>query len=203
MGKSRAPHVNEDGLRRYLSHRNLELLTLANRFLQLEESRKAEELSTAYIALDALAALIGGRVEGYSDEELRACWPETWGPQEVMVPASFLQVLGQAWVEYKNNEVGRTFGETLGLEGGGQGRKRSIAAQKTRDLHRIYAREVLILYTGSSDTEGPPSLNEAIEKAAKRNNVGFDTVKDAYKLYGKPIMEQARKAGLLKGGERS
>jgi hypothetical protein len=200
MGKSRAPEIDEDGLRNHLNKHDLVLLGLRNRFLQFEESRKAKKLGTAYIALDALAALIGGRLEGYSDADLKGCWPEAWGSQEVMVPASFLKMLGLAWIEYKENQTGRTLGEVLELEGGGQGRQRSIAAQKTRDLHTKFAREVLVLYTGSSDPQGHPSLNEAIETVAERNGVGFDTVKDAYKLYGKPILEQARKVGLLKGG---
>ena len=101
MGKSRAPEVDEDGLAAYLTSRDLKLVGLGNRFAQLEKLMQAKEIPNSYIAFEGIAALLGGRIEGYSDDELRPSWPESWGSGEVTVPATLLNALSGAWLEYK------------------------------------------------------------------------------------------------------
>jgi hypothetical protein len=203
MGKSRAPEIDEDGLARFSKRNDRELLALRNRFLQYEDLRQANEIPCSYIALEALASLLGGRQEGYSDADLQCYWPEAWGTATVAVPASLLDVIAQAWIEYKKGEKGRTFGEVLGIEGGGKGFKRAVSAQRKRDEHRLYGREVALLYTGSPDKSCRPTLQQAIEAVAQDHGVSFETVEAGYKKFGRPTIDEAGRNGILKGGKTS
>jgi hypothetical protein len=204
MGKSRAPEVDEDGLYDYLSNSlDLKLVGLRNRFAEYEKLRQAEKLPVSFIAFDALASLLGAKIEGYSDADLRACWPETWGSGEVTVPATFLEALGNAWMQYKVADAGVTLGEVLGLEGGGQGRQRAITAQRKRDQHRLYGLQVALMYIGSSEGSTRPTLDQAIEAVAKEHCIGLETVKTAYEKFGRPLTEGARRRGILKGRKTS
>ena len=203
MGKSRAPEVDEDGLAAYLTSRDLKLVGLGNRFAQLEKLMQAKEIPNSYIAFEGIAALLGGRIEGYSDDELRPSWPESWGSGEVTVPATLLNALSGAWLEYKKDVPGRTFGEVLGLEGGGQGRQRSVSRQITRDKRRQLGNEVAFIYAKPGENGERPSLAAAIEEVATKHGISFETVEGAYKEYGGPTLEELKRQSILKGGKTS
>ena len=145
MGKSGAPELDKEGLAAFKAEQDLKLFGLRSRFAEFEELRRSGNLPTSFIAFEGLSALLGARLSGYSDADIRACWPEDWGGGEVTVPAAFLQVLGAAWLTYKEDVPGKTFGEILRLEGGGQGRKRVVSVQKTRDRHHRLGTEVALL----------------------------------------------------------
>lgn len=203
MGKSRAPEIDEDGLARFSKRNDRDLFALRNRFLQYEDLHKDNEITRSYIALEAMTALLGGRLEGYSDADMQGYWPEAWGAATVALPASLVKEIAKAWMEYKQDEKGRTFGEALGLEGGGQGRQRAITAQRKRDQLRHYAREVILIYTGTPETADPPSLSKSIDQVAARNGVSFETVQEAYKKFRDQIIGDAQHANVLKGGRTS
>ncbi len=193
MGKSRAPKIDEDGLAKHREEIT-ELTTLRNRFLQYEERREARELATPYIAFEAIVALLGARIEGYSDEDVRACWPDAWGTTTVSMPASVLRELAFGWIEYKRPENGRTLGEVFQLEGGGRGKQKAIARQSAVDRNRGYANRVALNYT----LQRGISIEAAIANAADEFNVSFETVQLAYKKYGKSLISKAQEAGILK-----
>ncbi len=203
MGKSHAPEVDNDALAEYRLTRDLTLEALRNRFLQFEERRQAQELGTPHIAFEALSSLLGGQMQGYSDDELRSCWPEAWGEATVSVPASLLDALTYYWARYREDTAGRTIGEVFGLEGGGQGRQRSITAQNKSDLHRGYANAVLRLYTRTGDENDHLTLTKAIEQVAEDMGVSHETVEAAYKAYGRAVIESGKTEGFLKGGKSS
>lgn len=195
MGKARAPKLDEEGLARHLSE-DLDLTALRNRFLQYEEQREAEELATPYIAFEALVGLLGARLEGHSDEQTRACWPDTWGTSAVCIPASLLLVLARGWIEYKQASDRLTLGEVFQLEGKGQGKQKAIARQRTADRNRKYANRVVLYYTQQPGT----SLEASIARAAEDFSVSDETVQLAYKKFGKRLIAKAQAAGVLKGG---
>jgi hypothetical protein len=195
MGKARAPAIDEDGLVRHRSE-NMDLTALRNRFLQYEEQRQAKELATPYIAFEALVGLLGARVEGYSDEQLRSCWPETWGTSAVSLPASVLMSLAHGWIEYKQPKNSRALGEVFKLEGSGQGRQKAVARQNAIDRNRKYASRVVLYYTQQPGM----SLEASIARAAEDFVVSVETVQLAYKKYGKHLIAKAQTAGVLKGG---
>lgn len=195
MGKSRAPEIDEDGLAKHRAE-STELTTLKNRFLQYEERREAKELATPYIAFEAIAALLGARIEGYSDEDLRACWPDAWGTSAVSIPASLLLVLARCWIQYKQPSDRLTLGEVFQLEGRGQGKQKAIRRQHAVDRNRKYANRVVLYYTQQPGT----SLEASIVRAAADFDVSEETVQVAYKKYGKQLIAKAQTAGVLKGG---
>ena len=195
MGKSRGPKINEEGLARHLSE-GMNLTALRNRFLQYEEQRQAKELATPYIAFEALTCLLAARMQGYSEEEVRTCWPDTWGISAVSLPASVMLELVHGWIEYKQGEPGRTLGEVFQLEGRGQGKHKAIALQISQDRHREYAIRVVLYYTQQPGI----SLAASIERAAKDFGVSDDTMQLAYDEHGKQLIAKARAAGVLKGG---
>lgn len=199
MGKSHAPSIDKAALDAYKDGNDPKLTALRNRFLQFEEQRTAKEMPTPQIALEAISALMGARLEGVSDDQLRACWPESWQAAEIRLPASLVLCLSQCWLEYTKDTPGRTFGEVLGIEGGGQGSQRTIKAQKKRDQDRRFAREVVQRYARVSQDGKPTRLDEAIEAVAEQNDKSFETVKNAYKKYGATMISDAEKTGILKG----
>jgi hypothetical protein len=106
-------------------------------------------------------------------------------------------------MKYKVADAGKTLGEVLGLEGGGQGRQKAITAQCKRDQHRLYGRQVALIYDGSSEGGTRPTLDQAIEAVAKEHGISLETVETAYKKFGRPLTEEARRRGILKGGKTS
>jgi hypothetical protein len=176
MGKNTARLVNEAGLAKYIAECDLSLESLKNRFAQLEALRENNELTTTYIAFEGLSALLGGRMERYSDDALRDCWPAAWGNSTVAVPAALLKALAESWVKYKESDLGTTLGEAFNLEGHGQGKSRVKDKQVTRDQNRKYARDVVALRA----QEVMP-LEPAYEKIADRQEVSIETVRAAYK----------------------
>jgi hypothetical protein len=203
MGKSNAPKVDRDGLTAYCSNNDLNLIGLRERFLQLEDLRRAQKIATPHIAFEVLTGLLGGRMEGYSDEQLRDCWPKDWGADAVSIPASVLHALASLWIEYNKDKKGRTIGEVFKLEGGGQGRSRSITAQKKRDLHRNYANEVakrISIVPGDDRTLTPA---DAIEEVAAEFEVSFETVESAYKSHCQALYRVATERKILKGVKTS
>ncbi len=194
MGKSRAPEVDEDGLARHRAATNKELTALKNRFLQYEEQREAEGLATPYIAFEAIAGLLGAHMEGFSDGQVRNCWPDAWGTSAVSLPASVVMVLANGWIKYKQPASRQTLGEVFQLEGGGQGKNRATARQDAVDRNRKYANLVVLYYTQQTGV----SLEIAFERVAMEFDVGVETVQTAYKKYGKRLMSKAREVSILK-----
>ena len=195
MGKARAPKIDQEVLVRHLSE-DLDLTSLRNRFLQYEAQREAKELATPYIAFEALVGLLGARLEGHSDEQARACWPDTWGTSAVSIPASLLLVLARGWIEYKQATNSLPLGEVFQLEGIGQGKQKAVRRQHAVDRNRKYANRVVLYYTQQPGT----SLEASIARAAEDFDVSEETVQVAYKKYGKQLIANAQTAGVLKGG---
>ena len=193
MGKNTARMVDEAGLAKHIAEHDLTLESLKNRFAQLEALRANNELTTTYLAFEGLSALLGGRMEGYSDDELRNSWPSSWGNRTVAVPAALLHALAESWVKYKKSDSGTTLGEAFQLEGGGQGKSRLKDKQATRDQNRKHARDVVALRWQKGI-----SLECAFGEIAERREVSIDTVRAAYKKYGKAIERDAAAVGILR-----
>ena len=177
--KPSPPKLNRDGLKEFRSSTDdkAELIALASRFETYQTSLKTHELTTTFIAFEALAAFCGGRLEGYSDEDLQTTWPKDWGSDAAKVPFTLLMALSRAWMKYQTSPKGTTLGEAFGLEGGGQGRQRIKDRQATRDKHKKLSNKVLIEYLSP---EGRISVENAIAIVAEAEDVPFKTVERAY-----------------------
>jgi hypothetical protein len=177
-----------------------DLFKLRQRFKFFEAERRNRQTDIAYIALDVITAFCGGRLAGYSDDDLRKTWPVDWGDQAVAVPYPLLKALADAWVEYQEAPSGKSFGEVLGIEGGGQGKSRTRERRKARDAQYKRAREVWLEYLHAAMIDQPIPLEKAKELVAERFEVSFDAVEAAFKKQGKLIKDELILAGVLLKG---
>ena len=85
MRRRRASHAPEVYLQALMQFRdNLlrpDLLRLSQRLDYLEHLRREEKLSTPFIALEAITAILGGLIKGYSIDDLKEAYPLDWGHQ--------------------------------------------------------------------------------------------------------------------------
>jgi len=174
-----------------------DLDTLSARFRQFEASRKAEELPTTYIALEALAAMSGARISGYSDEELRSTWPETWGGTPVAVPLSLLLALAVPWIKYLGAGPGVTVGEAFKLEGGGQGVQRVKKSQQNADKDRALAIKQIALYVAQGPADQPRSWEWVSDTVAGEQGLSFEKVNEARKAFAPEILKSAAQKGII------
>ncbi len=194
MSKPRAPKVNTEAVH---GNKGTIIDALGARFRQHEAQREAGQMVTPYIALEALGALVGGRVAGHSDAELRKAWPEAWGEESVTAPIALLAALQQGWLAYMNAPDGMTLGEAFRIEGHGQGRQRLRDMQKGKDRRRGLANEVEIEYLSAGARGKPIPLCNAIEIVAERQGISAETVKAAHREFRDEIRAGLRSIGTL------
>ena len=142
MSKPRPPSYNP----KILEKRLTVMKVAKNRFDILDEHRKKDDLPTSYITLEGLSFFQTSREQGYTDEQLRDAWPDSWGKEEVIVPAALLNTLKTAWLTYRDAPSGTTLGEAFGLEGGGQGKLPAHKLQMNRENRRGIAQQVEGIY---------------------------------------------------------
>lgn len=144
---------------------------------------KADSDPEKYAVLAALEGLsvIAGCWRGYGS--YKGPEPPDWA--QLPVPRWIFDTLGCAWITHrKSAPSGKTFGETLGIEGGGQGRKpaKDRWNQYLRDL--TLAHEVLIEKQTST-------YEEATSNVAGRHGVGKRTVQRAWTEHGSALQAAA------------
>lgn len=192
--KPSPPKLNRDGLEEFRSRTNGReiLVQLTSRLEELDMEHRDDKLPLTYIALDALGAFVGCRLEGYSDEELRATWPKNWGTEEISVPLVLLVALRDAWFDYKVAPIGKTLGESFHMEGLGA---RGVKGRKqTRDKRKGLSNRVLNEYICA---EGEISLEDAIAIVAESQGVAFKTVEKAYQECGPETRKRLARFGII------
>jgi hypothetical protein len=174
-----------------------DLLRLRQRFKLIEAERGNRQTEKSYIALEALAAFCGGRLTGYSDEDLRKSWLPEWGELEITVPFVLLKELADAWADYLEAPSGKSFGEVLGIEGGGQGKSRTRERRKSADAEYWRTNDVWIEYLIAGHTGSPISKEKAKQIVAEKHGISFETVNKAFKRHGKFVEQQLIEAGVI------
>lgn len=198
--KARAPVVSEKGLKLHkeaISDR--ELWQLNNRLEELERLRKEGVLNTPFIALEALGALSQGLISGRTEAQLRTVWPKDWGTETVAVPLALLLALHDAWSNYKKAPTGKTLGETFEIEGGKQGKRPMKSKLATIDNARKLASEVEVFYYQIDPEQSDIRLQDVIHAVATKNQVSFETVKEAHKQHRDYIRSVLTDLEVLKG----
>ena len=171
MAKPKPPALDVEHLRRFNAE-PYALKTLRARLRQLETARKAKEVTTTYIAFEALSAFVGGRSAGHTDAELRETWPSEWGEQTITVPLALLSELAQGWVKYTDPSDAATLGEAMKLEGGGQGSSPVKRRMQTKDRRRKLANAVIIEYLAQGAAGQPISLEASKNIVADKLGAG-------------------------------
>lgn len=202
--KPRPPIVSKGNLKEHSDAiGDPELWQLANRLEELERLRKAGDLNTPFIALEALGALSGGLVSGRPEDQLLSVWPEEWGRETMTAPLALILALRNAWSDYKTAPSGRTLGEAFQIEGGAQGKKPMKSRLAIIDRDRRLSREVEDVYLGAGLAEKPIRLSDAVQQVADANELGFETVKDAHDRHRKRLRNKLSELELLEGVKSS
>ena len=172
------------------------LTSFTQRYEQYEKLRQSEDLTTGYISFDALTSILGAIEAGHSEDEILAACPKAWGTDAVKIPASLIIALVGAWRLYKDGPSGQTLGEAFGIEGGGQGKKRSKDLQATRDRRRRLAADVEVEYR-VAEIVGPRITQvAAIELVSGKQDIAFSTVEAAHDEYKAEIRSAMASHGL-------
>jgi hypothetical protein len=195
MSKPKPPEVNEENLRKVKSQEG-PLKILKNIFENLEVMRKTEELPSNYINLEGIYAIFISLSYGFSPEEIKATYPKEWGVggfagygSEITLPTALLVSLCNDWVKYHKPDCKNSFGEVLGIEGGGQGKSSAKKKLKTIIYHRNLAYRVEAQYYKRTETE-TISLKKIIKNIADQDGITTDTVEKAHRKYHKPFREE-------------
>lgn len=198
--KTRAPIVSGEALKEFKeSIEDRELLRLSYRFEFLEELNKAGILNTRFLALEALGALSGGKIEGRAADDLQTCWPKEWGAETITLPLSLILALRDGWHDYKNAPTGKKLGEALRIEGGGQGNHPMKTKLEAIDRARGLAREVESRYLRIEGDPDSLPKDEVMFEVARTYEVSFDTVKDACDAHSIAIRRELEALSILKG----
>lgn len=201
MSRSRAPSVDPKKLKEFLSTQT-ELTALAARLRQFEDLRRREEMTTPHIAFEAMTAILGARIAGHSDEEVRRTWPVEWGDASLEVPAALLEALAAAWVEYRDGVSSREMAAVFGLGRRYRGQHNPISRQRTRDRDRRLSNAVELEYIASAAEGAGKSLEICIEEVADRLGSSVDTVRKAHRAYAGEVRQACIEAGFLTGVKR-
>ena len=149
------------------------------------------ENSTRQMALSAFDALvmIGGYWRFVSPQ--RKADPD-WEPQaeaQVTVPWWIVDNLAQAWVAYLDAPPAKTFGETLGIEGGGQGKRRAKEAQMKKNRDLLLTLEVHKRRVEAKEGGQKLSLEKAYGSVAESTDTSVDIVRRAWRQHGHKLTE--------------
>ena len=167
MGKIRALTLNSD----YLKGADPTLMAQLF-FFRLSEIQRVEgSVSPQFLALDVLAAFVGGKMKGYLDEELLSICPEEWGAETATVPVGILNALVDGWMNYMTAGPGRTLGESFGLEGGGQGSRKMKQKNETFHRNRSLANAVEFEYLIANAEGNAISERLACARVAERRGI--------------------------------
>jgi hypothetical protein len=158
------------------------------------DAMNSGHLNFAYVALEAIASI--GPVLLDTDmplDKANEAYPvKEWRENSVSIPAEFLQIIVDAWLDYEKNAGSKTFGQCLGIEHvNRQGKKPMVVWQAKMNNALTLSNEVVENY---ADVGGHvlKSLNEVMEEVAERHDVSVDTVKRAYKKRHKKTEEHVR-----------
>jgi hypothetical protein len=142
-------------------------------------------------------------VAGRTEKALQSCWPKDWGGETVTVPLSLLLALRDSWHDYKTAPCGKSLGEALKIEGGGQGNKPMKSRLKTIDRARALAREVECRYLQIEDKSDSLTQDEVLDEVANKQGASFQSVKDAHKAHVSAIRRELEALGIIKGVKTS
>lgn len=177
-----------------------ELLQLACRLEEFENLRRERTLNTPFIALEALGAFAAAKASGRTEKDLRTCWPKEWGTETLNVPLSLVLALRDGWSAYKSAPPGKSLGESLKIEGGGQGRHPMKERLKSVDRDRALANAVESRYLQVEGLNDAMSLNDVFAEVAKAHGLSVEKVKHAHSSHKSAIRHALESLKILKGG---
>ncbi len=152
------------------------------------------ERSHRQMALSAFDALVMVALYWRFESPRKKADPN-WEPAPdavVSVPWWIVDNLAQAWLAYLDAPSGKTFGETLDLEGGGQGRHLAKESWKNRHRDLLLTLEVHRLRVEAKQKGEKLSLETAYANIAASANSTEDIVRLAWRKHGRKLSQLDR-----------
>ena len=196
---ARSYQIDVDALERFNSdivYR--QLLQLSQRLEIFEERREEKILTTTFVAFEAIAAIFGAGKEGFTDEQIRGCFPVEWGDSTVEIPSALIRDLAEAWMSYKHNYNQVSMGQSFGLEAAGTNARKMITACEDADRHLSLANAVELAYWAASATEQPLSFEAAIAEVSQARGASYEAVRRAHSKHKEFVRKQLIKMEILK-----
>ena len=196
--RSRAPKIDLATLRELKGDQaHPAILGLSKRFEQFEALRRSGKLPTTFIALEAISALMAGRIEGYAPQELEDCWPTEWGTQKIELPVALVATLASAWGEYRTHGGTKPLGAVFQLEGKSNKSRKTITNAIILDRDRRLAQAVELAYLVGAYEKEPTTIEEAIERVAQKEGLSSETIKTAHRKYRSKVRTALKELGIL------
>ena len=161
---------------------------------EMEEGHIPREV----VALECILSAFSFLDDGKTHDEIKHAYPiEAWREDTVTVPAAWLRVIAEGWLKYRQAPSGKTFGEVMNLEGGGQGAPRLKAAVERLNRETRLSNLVLVEWLVGNDG-GKMSQAKAIERVAYEEDLSVETVRNAWRQRRDQKIERLVALGVLK-----
>ncbi|MGR3499464.1 MAG: hypothetical protein ACU0E9_11280 [Limimaricola soesokkakensis] len=198
--KPKKPKVNRETLAEAASEgRESEMLAFLERLRNRTARLQADhQFAEALVALEVLESAFSALDQGVPHSELKAGYTvQGWQENTVEIPADLLRILVRGWQKYKASDAGYTFGETLGLEGGGgQGQKPQKTLLKQFNRERTLSNEALIEYL-HTDVSWEKAEGAVSDRLQDDGHSSAATVKRISQKHRKHVLDALRKKGIL------
>ncbi len=171
---------------------------LQSRSIQLAKLANKGERAPEFVALEILTSLFSGYQGGLQHRDvIDALGVREWREQTVPVPYDLLRLIVESWFSYRNQDNNKTFGECLGIEGGGQGRQRAANKQDVRDRNQSLANRVTITLLMAKNNSVKMSQAQAFslirdEEIELGRQTSVEAIRLAWRKQGKPTFDQLK-----------
>ncbi len=170
------------------------LISMKYSFEDFEQLLTNGQLTTPFIAFEAMGSIVGAYLAGFKYEEIRRTFPPSWGDESITIPLSLLLALRDAWSDYIVAYTGKSMEESFQIHANGVGKRPQKTRLENLQRERHTANKVEIEYLSSDK-----SLDVIYEEVASELGITFGTVEDHHKNHRKRIREQLKSLGILEG----
>lgn len=188
---SRKPKVNLEKLKNVGRG---PLFSMKAGFEDFETLLRDGQLTTPFVAFEALGSIVGAYLEGFTYEEIRRTFPPSWGDESVTIPLPLLLALRDAWSDYIVAYSGQSMEEAFQIHAKGGGKRPQKTRLESLRKERHTANKVEIEYLCSDK-----SLNVIYQQVAIELGSTFETVKDHHKKHRDKIRDELKSLGILEG----
>ena len=181
------PNIGESGRPEVTLERVIAEVHYLHHLAKTERSRRQMALS----AFEALV-MVGGYWRFESPQKKT---DPNWEPAPdalVSVPWWIVDNLARAWLAYLDAPPGKNFGETLDLEGGGQGRHLAKESRKNYRRDLLLALKVHRLRVEAEQKDEKLTLEKAYDNVAASANSTEDIVRLAWRKHGRKLSQLDR-----------
>lgn len=117
--------------------------------------------------------------------------PEPGPFADISVPWWVVEAIAYGIQKYERAPSGKTFGECLGIESGGQGKDRSRDRFRTKLKDLLLADEVAIESERFARLRNTKPIDRAITEVANRHGYRPSTIKKAWQTYRKKVWKRS------------